>query len=80
MVSTDHSAVGDVDFHSTADMVDAIGSGCAEDTDHDSPDWVVLGTSAGSLVEGWCIDEYYFQRPVPEASSSWPPSPYVYCQ
>ena len=51
MVSTDHSAAGDVDCYFAADTMDAAGSGCAEDTDHDSPDWVVLGTSAGSLAE-----------------------------
>ena len=80
MVSTDHSAAGDVDCHSSADTVDAAGSGCAEGTDHDSIDWVVPGTSAGSLAEGWWADEYCFQRPVPEASSSWPPSLCAYCQ
>ena len=69
-VSAGHSVVGDVDFHSAADTVDVAGSGYAEDTDHDFTDWVVPGTSAGSLAEGWCADEYYFQRPVPEASSS----------
>ena len=58
VVSAGHSAIGDVDFHSTADMVDIAGSGCAEGTDHDSPDWVVLGTFAGSLTEDWCADEY----------------------
>ena len=47
MVSADHSAAGDVDYNSAA------GSGCAEGTDHDSTDWVVPGTSAGSLAEGW---------------------------
>ena len=59
MVSADHSAVGDIDCHSAADTVDAAGSGCAEDTDHGSPDWVVPGTSAGSLAECWCVDGYY---------------------
>ena len=70
MVSAGHSAIGDVDFHSTADMVDIAGSGCAEGTDHDSIDWVVPGTSIGSLAEGWCMDEYYSQRPILVASSS----------
>ena len=54
MVSANHSAAGDVDCHS------ATGSSYAEGTDHDSTDWVVPGTSAGSLVEGWCTDEYCF--------------------
>ena len=52
MVSADHSAAEDVDCHFVA------GSGCAEGTDHDSTDWVVPGTSVGSLAEGWCVDEY----------------------
>ena len=51
VVSAGHSAVG---------MVDVAGSGCAEDTGHDSTDWVVPGTSTGSLAEGWCTDEYCF--------------------
>ena len=74
MVSADHSSARDVDCHSTA------GSGCAKGTDHDSTNWVVPRTSAGSLAEDWYVDEYYFQRPVPEASSSWPPSPCACCQ
>ena len=74
VVSVDHSTAEDVDYQSAA------GSGCAEGTDHDSTDWVVPGTSAGSLAEGWYVDKYYFQRPIPEASSSWPPSLYAYCQ
>ena len=53
MVSADHSAAEDVDYQFAA------GSGCVEDTDHDSTDWVVPRTSAGSLAEGWCADEYY---------------------
>ena len=69
MVSADHSAAEDVDCHSAA------GSGCARGTDHDSTDWVVPKTSAGSLAMDWCADGYYFQRRVPEASSSWSPSP-----
>ena len=52
MVSADHSVAEDVDWHS------AIGSGCAEDTDHDSTDWVVPETSAGSPAEDWYADEY----------------------
>ena len=60
MVSTGHSAAGDVDFHSVADTVDAAGSSCVEDTNHDSIDWVIPGTSVGSLAEGWCADEYCF--------------------
>ena len=70
VVSTGHSAAGDVDCHSAASTMDATDSGCAEGTDHDSTDWVDPGTSAGSLAEGWCVDEYCFQRPVPKASSS----------
>ena len=80
MVSADHSAAGGVDCHSAVGMVDVAGSGCAKGTDHDSPDWVVLGTSARNLAEDWCADEYCFQRPVPEASSSWPPSLCACCQ
>ena len=70
MVSTGHSVAGDVDFNSVADTVDAVGLGCTEDTDHDSTDWVVPSTSAGSIAEGWCVEEYCFQRPILEASSS----------
>ena len=65
MVSADHSAAEDVDWYSAA------GSGCAGGIGHDSTDWVVPKTSAGSLVEDLNVDEYYFQRPIPEASSSW---------
>ena len=54
VVSADHSAAKDVDCHSAA------GSGCAEGTDHDSTEWVVPGTSARSLAEDWCMDEYCF--------------------
>ena len=64
MVSADHSAAEGIDCHSAA------GSGCAEGTEHDSTDWVVLGISVGNLAKGWCAYEYYFQRPIPEASSS----------
>ena len=46
VVSADHSAAGDVDYNSAA------GSGCAEDTNHDSTDWEVPGTSVGSLAKG----------------------------
>ena len=74
MVSANHSAAEDVDCHS------AVGSDCTEDTDHNSTNWVDPSTSTRSLVEGGCADEYYSQRPVPKASSSWPPSPYAYCQ
>ena len=74
MVSADHSAAKDVDWHSAA------GSGCAGGTGHDSTDWVVPETSTGSLAKDWCVDESYFQRPIPEASSSWPPSPCACCQ
>jgi len=70
MVSAGHSTAGDIDCHSAANTVDVAGSGCAEGTDHDSTDWVVPGTSVGSLAEGWCTDKYCFQRPIPEASSS----------
>ena len=52
VVSADHSAAGDIDYQSTA------GSGCTKGTDHDSTDWVVPGTSARSLAEGWYEDEY----------------------
>jgi len=69
IVSTDHSAIWDIDCHSAAGTTDIARSSCAGGTDHDSPDWVVPGTSAGSLAEDWCVDGYYFQRPVPEASS-----------
>ena len=54
VVSADHSAIEDVDCQPAA------GSGCAEDTNHDSTDWVVPGTSAGSLADDWYADEYYF--------------------
>ena len=74
VVFAGHSATRGVDCHSEA------GLGCAEGTDHDSTDWVVHGTSAGSLVEDWYADEYCSQRPIPEASSSWPPSPCACCQ
>ena len=80
VVSAGHSAAGDVDFHSAADTVDAVGSGCTEGTNHDSTDWVVPGTSIRSLAEDWCADGYYSQRLVPEASSSWPPFLCAYCQ
>ena len=74
MVSTDHSTAMDVDCHSAA------GSGCAEGTDHDSIDWVVPEISTGSLAKDWCVDEYYFQMPTPEVSSSWSPSLCAYYQ
>ena len=54
VASANHSAAEDVDWHSAA------GSGCAGGTSHDSTDWVVPKTSAGSLAEGWCVDKYYF--------------------
>ena len=54
MVSADHFAARDVDYHSTTGMVNVAGSNC------DSIDWVVPGTSAESLAEGWCMDEYCF--------------------
>ena len=60
VVSAGHSAAGDIDFHSAADTMDAASSGCAEDTNHDSTDCVVPGTSTGSLAEGWCMDECCF--------------------
>ena len=63
VVSAGRSAARDVDCHSAAGIVDAAGSGCAEGTDHDSTNWVVPGTSAGSLAEEWCMDKYCFQRP-----------------
>ena len=74
MVSAGHFDAEGIDCHSTA------GSGCAGGTDHDFTDWVVPGTSARSPVEDWCINEYYSQRLVPEASSSWPPSLCAYYQ
>jgi len=74
MVSVDHSAAEDVGWHSAAD------SSCAGGTGHDSTNWVVPETSTGSLAEDWYMDEYCSQRPVPEASSSWPPSPCACCQ
>ena len=60
MVSTIHSAPRNVDCHSTAGTVDVASLGCANGTDHDSTDWVVPGTFAGSLAEDWCMDEYCF--------------------
>ena len=60
MVSASHSAAGDVDFHSAVVTVDIAGSGCTEDTDHDSTDLVLPGTSAGSLAEDWSALGYYF--------------------
>ena len=60
IVSAGHSTAGDVDCHSAAGTVDAARIDCAESTDHDSTDWVVPGTFAGSLAEDWCMDEYCF--------------------
>ena len=60
MVSADHSAAGDVGFHSVADTVGVAGLGCTEGTNHDSPNWVVPGTSTESLAKGWCMNEYCF--------------------
>ena len=60
VVSAGHSAAEDVDWHSAVDIVDTVGSGCAEGTDHDSTDWVVHGTSTRNLAKGWCADEYCF--------------------
>ena len=80
MVSAGRSAARDVDCHSAAGMVDVAGSGCVGGTDHNSTNWVVPGTSAGSLAEDWYVVEYCSQRPIPEASSSWPPFLYAYCQ
>ena len=56
--------------HSAANSADAGGIGCAKGTGHDSTYWVVPGTFAGSLAMDWCADEYCFQSPIPEASSS----------
>ena len=42
---------------------------CAGGTDHDSTVKVVLGTFAENLAAGWCVDENYFQRPVPASAS-----------
>ena len=52
MVSADHSAAEDVDWHS------ATGSGCAGGTDHGSTDWVVPEISIGNLAKDWYADEY----------------------
>ena len=60
VVSASHSTAGDVDCHSAAGMVDVAGSGCAEGTGHDSPDWVVLGTPTRNPAEDWYADGYYF--------------------
>ena len=54
MVSVDHSAAEDVDWHSAA------GSGCAEGTNHDSTDYWVPETSVGNLAEDWYAYRYYF--------------------
>ena len=70
VVFADHPVAEDVDCHSAAGMVDVAGLGCAKGTDHDSTNWVVPSISAGSLAEDWCVNEYYFQRPIPEASIS----------
>ena len=59
MVSAGHSTAEGVDWHSATDTVDAAGLGCTEDTNYDSTNWVIPGTSARSLAEGWCVDEYY---------------------
>ena len=59
MVSAGHSTAGDIDCNSAAGMVDVASLGCAKDTNHDSPNLVVLGTSVGSLAVDWCTDEYY---------------------
>ena len=73
-MSTDHSAAGDVDCHLAASKVDVAGSRC------DSIDWVVPSTSIRNHAEDWYADEYCFQRPIPEASSSWPLYLCAYCQ
>jgi len=52
VVSVDHSAAEDVDWHSAA------GSGCAEGTNHDSTDYWVPETSVGNLAEDWYVDDY----------------------
>ena len=69
VVSANHSTAVEVGCNSAAS------SSCAEGTDHDSTDWVIPGTSTRSLTEGWCADEYYSQKPIPKAASSWPQSP-----
>ena len=56
----------------TADSVgsaNATESDCARGTDHDSTVKVVLGTFAENPAAGWCVDEYYLQRPVPASAS-----------
>jgi len=60
VVSAGHSTAGDIDCNSAAGMVDVASLGCAKDTNHDSPNLVVLGTSAGSLAEDWYVDGYCF--------------------
>jgi len=55
-----------------ADSVGSAGAaetGCAGGIDHDSTVKVVPGTFAENPTAGWCVDEYYFQRPVPASSS-----------
>ena len=74
VVSADHPTTGDIDYQPAA------GLGCAEGTNHASTDWVVPRTSIGSLDEDWYADEYCSQRPIPKASSSWPPSLCAYYQ
>jgi hypothetical protein len=53
----------------SADTAGAAGTDCAGGTDHDSTVKVVPGTFAENPTAGWCVDEYYFQRPVPASSS-----------
>ena len=53
----------------SAGSAGAAGTGCAGGADHDSIVRVVLGTFAENPAAGWCVDEYYFQRPVPASSS-----------
>ena len=63
------SAARGAGCHSAAGTKDVVGSGCS------STNWTVPGISIDSLVVDWCADKCYFKRPVPEASSSWLPSP-----
>ena len=60
VVSAGHSTAEDVDCHSTAGTVDAVGTNYAKGIDHDSTNWMAPGTSIGILAEGWCVDECCF--------------------
>ena len=53
----------------SAGSAGAAGTDCAGGTDHDSTVKVVPSTFVENLAAGWCVDEYYFQSPVPASSS-----------